>query len=241
MWVCLYVHSNMCVCVHTSVCICACVFTHLCMCVCVFTHLCVSVCIFTHVYVCMCSHICVYLCPCSHICVYLCVRLFTHLCVRVWAYKPCPLAGLRPVYIGQLAETEPVNAGRVSVAVDRFRGAAVGNLERLAHLLVQLEVGDGAPELRGCNATHNILVCNTEEIHKWNGRLKNIWNTVKYYWTSEIGSCNTCKILEYNMEEIHKPIEDQSHSEKETCYHQFMDKLYHSYTSHGALAEMRIT
>ena len=127
----------------------------------IYIYMCVSVCPFEHV--CACSHICVYVCACSHICV----------CMRVCAYKPCPLAGLRPVYIGQLAETEPVNAGRVSVAVDRFCGAAVGNLERLAHLLVQLEVGDGAPELRGCNTTHNILVCNTEEIHKWNGRLKN--------------------------------------------------------------------
>ena len=177
MCVCVHTFVYLCVRVHTSVCIC--LHLHTCVYVCMCSHICVYLCpcshLFASVYLFASSHMCVSVCACVHTSVCICVLVYSHICVcmRVCAYKPCPLAGLRPVYIGQLAETEPVNAGRVSVAVDRFCGAAVGNLERLAHLLVQLEVGDGAPELRGCNTTHNILVCNTEEIHKWNGRLKN--------------------------------------------------------------------
>ena len=49
--------------------------------------------------------------------------------------------------VGQLTQTESVKRGGVGVAVDGDCGAAVGDLEGLADLLVQLKVGDGAPEL----------------------------------------------------------------------------------------------
>ena len=61
--------------------------------------------------------------------------------------SPGPLAGLGAVDVGQLAQTESVKRGGVSVAVNGDCGAAVGDLEGLANLLVQLKVGDGAPEL----------------------------------------------------------------------------------------------
>ena len=62
--------------------------------------------------------------------------------------SPGPLASLCSVDVGQLTQTESVKRGGVGVAVDRDCGAAVGYLEGLANLLVQLKVGDGAPELR---------------------------------------------------------------------------------------------
>ena len=62
---------------------------------------------------------------------------------------PGSLAGISAVNVGQLAETEAVDAGRVSVAVHCDCFHRVRDLERLPYLLVQLKVGLRAPELRG--------------------------------------------------------------------------------------------
>ena len=64
---------------------------------------------------------------------------------------PGLLARLGPVHVRQLTNTEAVSARRVSVAVGGDRLTRRRHLEDLSHLLVQLEVGHGAPELRSCN------------------------------------------------------------------------------------------
>ena len=74
---------------------------------------------------------------------------------HVRSVSPRPLAGFGSVHVGELADTEAIGAGGVRVAVHRHGGAVGRHLERLADLLVQLKVGDRAPELRRC--THNLV------------------------------------------------------------------------------------
>lgn len=66
--------------------------------------------------------------------------------------SPGSLDVLRSVDVAQLAQAEAVAAGRVHVAVHGHDGARRRHLESLADLHVHLEVGDGAPVLRGWGA-----------------------------------------------------------------------------------------
>ena len=63
-------------------------------------------------------------------------------------------AYLRPVHVAQRAQAEPVSGAGVHVAVHHHGLAAARHLEDLADLGVQLEVGDGAPELGHGQLTH---------------------------------------------------------------------------------------
>ena len=56
--------------------------------------------------------------------------------------------------IAQRPETESVPGTGVDVAIHHHGLAAARHLEDLAHLGVQLEVGDAAPELRHGQLTH---------------------------------------------------------------------------------------
>lgn len=58
----------------------------------------------------------------------------------------CKLHSRVAVDIGQQAQTETLRVGRVCEAVHRQRG--LGGVEDLSNSLVQLIVGDGAPEGR---------------------------------------------------------------------------------------------
>ena len=66
---------------------------------------------------------------------------------------PGSFAGLSAVHVRQLTQAEAVGAGGVREAVDGDGRAVRLHLEALAHLLVQLEVGDRTPEVGRCKQT----------------------------------------------------------------------------------------
>lgn len=69
---------------------------------------------------------------------------------RLHRSLPGFITGLGPVDVRELTQTETVQTGWVSVAVHCDPGVAVGDLKRLADLLVQLKVSDGTPKLWCC-------------------------------------------------------------------------------------------
>lgn len=61
--------------------------------------------------------------------------------------RPGAVAGGGAVDIAQLSQTEPVSSRRIHIAVNRHHGTAGLDLKHLPDLDVQLEVGDGTPEV----------------------------------------------------------------------------------------------
>ena len=81
---------------------------------------------------------------------------------EVWTYVSARhLHGGVAVDVGQQAQAEALRVGRVGEAVHRQRG--LRGVEGLAHALVQLVVGDGAPE-GGLRVGHRLQVCVTESL-----------------------------------------------------------------------------
>lgn len=66
--------------------------------------------------------------------------------------------------IAQLAQAEAVATRRVHVAVHCHDGARRGHLEGLTDLHVHLEVGDGAPVLRGCRAKSTVRLAASDSV-----------------------------------------------------------------------------
>ena len=82
---------------------------------------------------------------------------------------PSPFTGLGAVNVGKFAETEPVQARWICVAVDGDRATAGRRFERLADLLVQLKVSYCAPVLWLCIHTPTYQ-CINQTVHRHTGQ-----------------------------------------------------------------------